>query len=141
MGCGQCKVCQRGDENLCLTPQNVGVFSQGGYATHLLAPHPRHLFDIGHLKPEQAAPLACSGVTSFSALKKVSATLKDEPVVIIGAGGVGLMGVTLAREMGAKEVIVVDIGRPLDAAYVACWQIVLQKSQVAGLSDLGRCPT
>ena len=109
MGCGQCKVCQRGDENLCLTPQNVGVFSQGGYATHLLAPHPRHLFDIGNLKPEQAAPLACSGVTAFSALKKVSATLKDEPVVIIGAGGVGLMGVTLARKMGAKEVIVVDI--------------------------------
>ena len=109
MGCGQCKVCQRGDENLCLTPQNVGVFSQGGYATHLLAPHPRHLFDIGNLKPEQAAPLACSGVTGFSALKKVSATLKDEPVVIIGAGGVGLMGVTLARKMGAKEVIVVDI--------------------------------
>jgi alcohol dehydrogenase, propanol-preferring len=109
MGCGHCKVCQRGDENLCLTPQNVGVFSQGGYATHLLAPHPRHLFDIGTLKPEQAAPLACSGVTAFSALKKVSATLRDEPVVIIGAGGVGLMGVTLARKMGAKDVVVVDI--------------------------------
>ena len=31
MGCGKCKVCQRGDENLCLKPQNVGVFSQGGY--------------------------------------------------------------------------------------------------------------
>src|SRR5205085_4801734 len=109
MGCGQCKVCQRGDENLCLTPQNVGVFSQGGYATHMLTPHPRHLFDIGNLKPEQAAPLACSGVTAYSALKKVAGTLKDEPVVIIGAGGVGLMGVTLARKMGAKEVVIVDI--------------------------------
>ena len=75
MGCGACKVCLRGDENLCLTPQNVGVFSQGGYATHMLVPHPRHLFDIGNLKPEQAAPLACSGVTAYSALKKVSATL------------------------------------------------------------------
>jgi D-arabinose 1-dehydrogenase-like Zn-dependent alcohol dehydrogenase len=42
-------------------------------------------------------------------LKKVSATLQDEPLVIIGAGGVGLMGVTLARKMGASEVIVVDI--------------------------------
>jgi alcohol dehydrogenase, propanol-preferring len=109
MGCGQCKVCQRGDENLCLKPQNVGVFSQGGYATHMLTPHPRHLFDIGNLKPEQAAPLACSGVTAYSALKKVSATLKDEPLVIIGAGGVGLMGVTLARKMGARDVVIVDI--------------------------------
>ena len=38
MGCGECKVCQRGDENLCLKPQNVGVFAQGGYATHMLVP-------------------------------------------------------------------------------------------------------
>src|SRR5437588_1657704 len=109
MGCGECKVCQRGDENLCLKPQNVGVFSQGGYATHMLVPSHRHLFDIGKLTPQQAAPLACSGVTAYSALKKVAATLKDEPVVIIGAGGVGLMGVTLARKMGAKDVIIVDI--------------------------------
>ena len=109
MGCGECKVCKRGDENLCLKPQNVGVFSQGGYATHMLVPSHRHLFDIGKLTPQQAAPLACSGVTAYSALKKVEATLKDEPVVIIGAGGVGLMGVTLARKMGAKDVIIVDI--------------------------------
>jgi len=109
MGCGECKVCRRGDENLCLKPQNVGVFSQGGYATHMLVPSHRHLFDIGKLTPQQAAPLACSGVTAYSALKKVEATLKDEPVVIIGAGGVGLMGVTLAKKMGAKDVIIVDI--------------------------------
>ena len=108
MGCGECKVCRRGDENLCLKPQNVGVFSQGGYATHMLVPSHRHLFDIGKLSPTDAAPLACSGVTAFSALKKIP-TLKDEPVVIIGAGGVGLMGVTLARKMGAKDVIIVDI--------------------------------
>jgi alcohol dehydrogenase, propanol-preferring len=108
MGCGECKVCQRGDENLCVKPQNVGVFSQGGYATHMLVPSHRHLFDIGGLNPTDAAPLACSGVTAFSALKKIP-TLTDEAVVIIGAGGVGLMGVTLARKMGAKDVIIVDI--------------------------------
>jgi D-arabinose 1-dehydrogenase-like Zn-dependent alcohol dehydrogenase len=71
-------------------------------------PSHRHLFDIGDLKPEIAAPLACSGVTAFSALKKVP-TLTDEAVVIIGAGGVGLMGVTLAKKMGAKEIVIVDI--------------------------------
>ncbi|MBE7416608.1 MAG: alcohol dehydrogenase catalytic domain-containing protein [Ideonella sp.] len=109
IGCGVCKVCRRGDENLCLTPRNLGVFSQGGYATHLLVPHARHLFGIGKLAPHDAAPLACSGVTAFSALKKVQATLRDEPVVLIGAGGVGLMGVALARKMGAAEVIVADI--------------------------------
>lgn len=110
IGCGECKVCQRGDENLCLKPSNLGVFSDGGYATHLLIKSPRHLFDIGGLTPEQAAPLACSGVTAFSALKKIDpATLKEEAVVVIGAGGVGLMGVTLAKKMGAERVIIVDI--------------------------------
>ncbi len=110
MGCGECKVCRRGDENLCLKSRNLGVFSNGGYSTHLLAPHPRHLFDIGDLTPEQAAPLACSGVTAFSALKKIDpATLKEEAIVIIGAGGVGLMGVTLAKKMGAQKIIIVDI--------------------------------
>ena len=109
MGCGNCKVCLRGEENLCLKPQNVGVFAQGGYATHMLVPSHRHLFDIGDLKPEVAAPLACSGVTAYSALKKVESTLKDEAVVIIGAGGVGLMGVTLAKKMGAKDIVIVDI--------------------------------
>src|SRR5438128_9755262 len=72
MGCGECKVCKRGDENLCVTPRFLGVFVQGGYSTHVLVPHPRHLFDIGSLTPQAAAPLACSGVTAYSALKKVA---------------------------------------------------------------------
>src|SRR5947209_20445069 len=109
MGCGECKVCRRGEENLCLKPQNVGVFNQGGYATHMLVPSHRHLFDIGKLTPREAAPLACSGVTAYSALKKVEATLQAEPVVSIGARRFGLMAATLARKMGAKDVIIVDI--------------------------------
>lgn len=110
MGCGTCKVCRRGEENLCLTPRNLGVFSNGGYATHMLVPHPRYLFDISGMPDEKAAPLACSGITAFSALKKVDARdFKDEPVVIIGAGGVGLMGVALHKAMGGKSSIIVDI--------------------------------
>ncbi|MCW5659010.1 MAG: alcohol dehydrogenase catalytic domain-containing protein [Burkholderiaceae bacterium] len=120
IGCGQCKVCKRGDENLCVKPQSIGVYTQGGYATHLLVPHARHLFEIGTLSPRDAAPLACSGVTAYSALKKVADTLRQEPLVIIGAGGVGLMGVALARKMGAREVIAVDIdAAKRDAALAA----------------------
>ena len=110
MGCGECKVCKRGEENLCLTPRNLGVFSNGGYATHLMVPHPRYLFDIGNLTPEKAAPLACSGITAYSALKKVEpAVLRDEPIVIIGAGGVGLMCLALSQAMGGRGTIMVDI--------------------------------
>lgn len=109
MGCGECLVCRRGDENLCVKPCSVGVHRSGGFATHLLVPHPRYLLDIGSLAPERAAPLACSGVTAFSALKKASDILADEPVVMIGAGGVGLMALALHRKMGGKSAIMVDI--------------------------------
>jgi D-arabinose 1-dehydrogenase-like Zn-dependent alcohol dehydrogenase len=110
MGCGECKVCRRGDENLCLKARNLGVFSNGGYATHMMVPHPRYLFEIGDMAPEKAAPLACSGITAYSALKKIPDQVsRDEPIVIIGAGGVGLMGVALAKAMGGKGTIVVDI--------------------------------
>jgi len=108
IGCGTCKLCQRGDENLCLSMRSLGVFRNGGYADHLLMPHPRYLIDIGELPPERAAPLACSGVTTYSALKKVP-TLKSEPLVIIGAGGLGLMCIALHKAMGGHSAIVVDI--------------------------------
>lgn len=109
MGCGDCVVCRRGEENLCVKPCSVGIHRGGGFATHVLVPHSRYLFDIGGLSPERAAPLACSGVTAYGALKKVSDTLADEPVVMIGAGGVGLMALALHRKMGGKSAIVVDI--------------------------------
>jgi D-arabinose 1-dehydrogenase-like Zn-dependent alcohol dehydrogenase len=109
IGCGHCVVCARGDEQLCLTPGTIGVFRNGGYSDVLLVPHPRYLFDIGDLPPEKAAPLACSGVTTYSALKKVGATLTTDPVVIIGAGGLGLMCIALHRAMGGHSAIVVDI--------------------------------
>ncbi len=109
MGCGQCVVCRRGEENLCIKPGNIGIQRGGGFATHLVVPHPRYLFDIGSLSAERAAPLACSGVTAYGALKKVSDTLADEPVVMIGAGGVGLMALALHQKMGGKSAIMVDI--------------------------------
>ncbi|GIK79891.1 MAG: alcohol dehydrogenase [Pseudorhodoplanes sp.] len=109
MGCGTCIACKRGEENLCTRPTNLGVFSNGGYATHMLVPHPRYLFDIGDLSPEKAAPLACSGITAYSALKKAGAVLKDHPVVIIGAGGVGLAAQALVKAMDGKGAIMVDL--------------------------------
>ncbi|MGH6979759.1 MAG: zinc-binding dehydrogenase, partial [Stellaceae bacterium] len=72
-------------------------------------PHPRYLFDIGNVAPEKAAPLACSGITTYGALKKVGPVLQEEPIVIIGGGGLGLMCLALHKAMGGKAAIVVDI--------------------------------
>ena len=74
-----------------------------------MLPHPRYLIDIGDMPPERAAPLACSGVTTYGALKKVGPTLTTEPTVIIGAGGLGLMCIALHKAMGGNSAIVVDI--------------------------------
>jgi D-arabinose 1-dehydrogenase-like Zn-dependent alcohol dehydrogenase len=109
MGCGTCAVCKRGDEQLCRTPASLGVFRAGGYSDFLMVPHPRYLFDIGDLPSAAAAPLACSGVTTYGALKKVGAVLQSEPIVIIGAGGLGLMCLALHKAMGGHGAIVVDI--------------------------------
>jgi len=112
VGCGACKVCQRGDEQLCLKPQFLGVFRPGGYSDHLLVPHPRYLFDFGDIQPEQAAPLACSGVTAYGALRKLGGLLQTEPIVLIGAGGLGLMALAILKTLGGHGAIVLD----LDAA-------------------------
>ena len=108
IGCGTCPACQRNEDNLCSSMRSLGVFSNGGYADYLMVPHPRYLFDIGDLPAERVAPLACSGATTFGALKKVT-TLQREPTVIIGAGGLGLMCLALHKKMDGHSAIVVDI--------------------------------
>jgi alcohol dehydrogenase, propanol-preferring len=108
IGCGTCAVCRRGDEQLCLKPDYIGVFRPGGFSDHVMVPDPRCLIDFGDLAPQQAAPLACSGLTAYGALKKFGGLLKSEPVVVIGAGGVGLMALAILGAMGARGAIVVD---------------------------------
>jgi alcohol dehydrogenase, propanol-preferring len=108
IGCGECAVCRRGDEQLCLKPQFLGVFRPGGYSEYMLVPHPRYLVDIGNIPPEQAAPLACAGITAYGALRKLGGLVQTEPTVIIGAGGVGLMALAIHQRLGGHSAIVVD---------------------------------
>ncbi|MEP6557308.1 MAG: alcohol dehydrogenase [Burkholderiales bacterium] len=109
MGCGACKVCRREQEQLCPTPRFLGIFRAGGYSDHVLVPHPRYLIDIGDMPPEQAASYACSGLTVYSALRKIDpAVLREERMVIFGAGGLGLMAVTLLGALDGAGAVVVE---------------------------------
>ena len=110
IGCGTCAVCRRGDEQLCMTPRFLGVQKPGGYADHVLVPHPKYLLDLGKLTPAQAAPYACSGLTAYGALKRVGeAVLREEPILVIGAGGLGLMCLAILKAMGGRGAVVADI--------------------------------
>jgi alcohol dehydrogenase, propanol-preferring len=109
LGCGKCKTCVGGDENMCVVkPNALGVFCDGGYADHMIVPNSKYLLNLDGLDPITAAPYACSGVTTYSALKKVEHAF-DTPIVIFGAGGLGLMALSLLKAMGGKGAIVVDI--------------------------------
>ncbi|MBM3363159.1 MAG: zinc-binding dehydrogenase [Betaproteobacteria bacterium] len=109
IGCGQCPACLRGEENICAKPQALGVARPGGFADYVIVPHPRYLIDIDGLDVAQAAPLACAGVTTYSALKKFGDRIVSDPVVIIGAGGLGLMAIEVLKALGGRGAIVVDL--------------------------------
>lgn len=108
IGCGDCHFCVAGDEHLCATPRFLGVNRDGGYADHVLVPHPRYLVDIGDLDPVAAAPLVCSGLTTYSALKKAGPQLLSDRIVMFGAGGLGLMALNLLRILGAPGAVVLE---------------------------------
>lgn len=109
IGCGQCPACNAGDENICAAPRHLGTTVDGGYATHVLLPHPRYLIDYAPLSPAYAGALMCSGLTAYAALKRLAERANRAPLLLVGAGGVGLMGLSIARAIFDRPVFVADI--------------------------------
>lgn len=110
IGCGTCPPCRDGNEHICAGAQQaIGIFRDGGYATHVLVPDERYLVDYGSLDPLLASTYACSGLTAYSALKKIGRLADHHSLLIVGAGGVGLNGVALAKAVTGQAPIVADI--------------------------------
>jgi propanol-preferring alcohol dehydrogenase len=108
IGCGQCSTCEKGDTNLCESPKSLGVFQNGGYAERVLIPDEKFLARIDNLDPDAAASLACSGLTAFTAIKKALVN-NPENILIVGAGGLGLMGVQIAKALTTSNIICADL--------------------------------
>lgn len=109
IGCGSCPDCIAGRDNVCAKGSNLGVAKFGGYADQIVVPHEKYLIDIEGLDLSWAATLACSGLTAFSAVNKVLPLGPDEPVVVIGAGGVGLTAIATLSTLGHKAICAVDL--------------------------------
>lgn len=109
VGCDHCRRCDDGEDNMCLQQRSLGVFQDGGFASHVLVPHPRYLVDFGSLDPAVACTFGCSGITTLNAVRKVLPSSPDEPLVLIGAGGLGLAAISMAHALGHRAIISVDI--------------------------------
>jgi alcohol dehydrogenase len=109
IGCGQCIPCRHGEENNCAASRHLGVNLDGGYASHVLVPHPRYLIDYAPLSASFAGALMCSGLTAYAALQRLADRAGRGPVLLIGLGGVGSMGFALARALFGTAPLVADI--------------------------------
>jgi len=111
IGCGECDECINGREHYCspLSTKNLGINVNGGYAEYVLVPHSKYLFDAGDTPDEVAGSYACRGLTAYSALKKANLKKGQNSVVIISAGGLGLLSLKIIQAAYSINPIVVDI--------------------------------
>ena len=109
IGEGLCPACRIGEENLCDKPRSLGVYMNGGYAEYVLIPSYKYLVKISDgMDIDASATLSCSALTAYGAVK--NANLKpDDNVVIVGAGGLGLMAIQLAKAVTGARIIAMDL--------------------------------
>jgi uncharacterized zinc-type alcohol dehydrogenase-like protein len=107
--CGQCAPCRRGTEQFCErgaaftyngTEMDRTTPTQGGYSSSIVVRESFTLRIPAGLDPAGTAPLLCAGITTFSPLRQWDVT-SGQKVGVVGLGGLGHMGVKLARSMGA----------------------------------------
>lgn len=108
IGDGICPACRIGEENLCDKPRSLGIYRDGGYAENILVPHYRYLVNIKGQDPASVSSLSCSGLTAYSAVKNANAK-PAEFLMIVGAGGLGLMGIQLAKAITNTTITVLDL--------------------------------
>lgn len=137
IGCGKCSRCLAGQDNWCPTPQFLGVLKPGGYAQYTMAAHPKYLVDVSGIDPSFAPVLACSGLTTYSAASKLMPCDPKDWIVIMGAGGLGLMAISVLRAMGHEHIAVCEIDESKwEAAMAMGAQVVVQPKADDALSTL-----
>src|SRR6201996_738090 len=107
--CGLCSACRRGDDMHCLNGSFPGINRDGGFADFLLT-SARSVVKLGPgLEPKDIAALADAGLTAIHAVKKAIPVLgAGTHAVVIGAGGLGHIGIQCLKAYTPCEIIVVD---------------------------------
>ncbi|MFI7602107.1 zinc-binding dehydrogenase [Actinoplanes sp. NPDC049681] len=117
-GCGRCEWCRSGDAQVCPDQEQPGFTHWGSFAEYVAL----HAADTNLVAvPEQvgfaaAASLGCRFATAYRGLAGRARVAEGEWVTVVGAGGVGLSTVMIARALGARVIAVDRNRRALDAA-------------------------
>ena len=109
IGCGDCELCNTDKTHYCMNNSNLGINVSGGYGDHVIVPGEQYLFDAGDTPDSLAGSYACRGLTAFSALRKAEPFPHDNSLVIVSAGGLGLLALKIARAAYGINPIVLDI--------------------------------
>ncbi len=114
-GCGRCIKCSQGKENYCTRAKAEGIHppglgAPGAMAEYMIVNDPRHLVPLGDLDPVKNVSLTDAGLTPYAAIKASLPKLgAGSTAVVIGAGGLGHVGIQILRALSAAYVIALDV--------------------------------
>ena len=108
--CGLCRACRDGDDVHCENQRFPGLFAEGGFAQYLRTGARSVIKMDPSLEPTDVAPLADAGLTAYHAVRKAVPLLyPGTRCAVIGAGGLGHIGIQCLKAMVPAEVIVLDV--------------------------------
>jgi NAD+-dependent secondary alcohol dehydrogenase Adh1 len=111
--CGLCRACRKGDDMHCENGSFPGIGRDGGFAEYLLTSARSVVKLDPSLQPAEIAALADAGLTAIHAVKKAIPVLgAGTKTVVIGAGGLGHIGIQCLKAYTPTEIIVVDPSEP-----------------------------
>ncbi len=114
-GCGLCDACARGAENYCTRAAGLGIAppglgAPGALAEYMIVDDVRHLVPLGDLDPVATVSLTDAGLTPYHAINSsLSALRAGSTAVVIGAGGLGHVGIQIVRAISGARVIALDV--------------------------------
>jgi NAD+-dependent secondary alcohol dehydrogenase Adh1 len=107
--CGLCRACRFGDDVHCENSQFPGIDTEGGYADYLKTSARSVVKIDDSLEPADVAALADAGLTAYHAAAKAARKLRPgDRCVMIGAGGLGHIGIQVLKALSPADLIVVD---------------------------------
>ncbi|MFF2519995.1 NAD(P)-dependent alcohol dehydrogenase [Streptomyces sp. NPDC058086] len=107
--CGLCRACRAGDDVHCMNSTFPGIDTDGGYAEYLKTTARSVVPLDPSLEPASVAALADAGLTAYHAVAKAARVLRPgDKAVVIGAGGLGHIGIQVLRALSPVEMIVID---------------------------------